>query len=750
MFNPRIRALLLFLLVICFGILLFGGYLIKRDKPPIPDRVISSNGEVVFTGRDIIDGQNYYFSRGGQHIGSIWGHGSYLAPDWSADYIHRMALYMVARHYGLPIEQAKTFDQKAYEKIDAVRKAELGVLIQQEIRQNRYDKDNKALVYTDYQIEAFQHLQEYYTGLFKNGNERMGLQPGIVKNEEEGRLITGFFSWLAWAASTNRPGQDYTYTSNWPSDELVGNKPMPGSLIWSIVSVVLLILAVAVVMFLYLRYMRDDDYSPEALLAFKEPTPTGSQKATLVYFSTAMVLFVVQALAGSVTGHFTLEGTRLFGISLANILPYAAIRSWHIQLGIFWIATCFLAAGLFIGPYVGREPNRQRFWVITLFGAVVVVVIGALSGTLMSVLGQFGGEGFYLGHQGYEYIELGRVWQLLLVAGMIIWLILVFRSIIPAIRKEDDSGGLTHMLLYSSIAIPLFYMAGLMYTKGSHLSDAEYWRWWVVHLWVEAFFEVFATVILAFILSRIGAVNKKFALTTVYASITLYLGSGVIGTFHHLYWSGTPTPIIALGAVFSALEIVPLTLLGFEAAHNLKIVERGGRNYAYKWPLYFFIAVAFWNMLGAGVFGFLINPPIVLYYAQGLNTTPLHGHTALFGVYGFLAIALMLFSVRNIVPPKAWSDKLLKWGFWLLNGGLMAMTVFNLAPSGFYQFYKAVKHGLWYARSPEITSGAVMQTLSWMRVVPDLVFIAGAVVMVVFIARASLMRDKTQAGKQSL
>ena len=360
-------------------------------------------------------------------------------------------------------------------------------------------------------------------------------------------------------------------------------------------------------------------------------------------------------------------------------------------------------------------------------------------------MGMFGGNGFYLGHQGYEYIELGRIWQLLLIAGMIIWLVLVFRAIIPAIKKEDDTGGITHMLLYSSIAIPLFYMAGLMYTKGSHLSDAEYWRWWVVHLWVEAFFEVFATVILAFILSRIGAVSKKFAMTSVYASVTLYLGSGVIGTFHHLYWSGTPSPIIALGAVFSALEIVPLTLLGFEAAHNLRVVEGAGKNYAYKWPIYFFIAVAFWNMLGAGVFGFLINPPIVLYYAQGLNTTPLHAHTALFGVYGLLAIALMLFSVRNIVSQKAWSDKLLKWGFWLLNGGLLAMTLISLVPSGFYQLYQSVKHGLWYARSPEIASGEVIRTLSWMRLVPDLIFISGAVVMLVFIVRAAFIRQKSHA-----
>jgi nitric oxide reductase subunit B len=374
--------------------------------------------------------------------------------------------------------------------------------------------------------------------------------------------------------------------------------------------------------------------------------------------------------------------------------------------------------------------------VVILFGAIVVVVLGTLSGTWLSVAGVFGDQGFYLGHQGYEFIELGRVWQLLLVAGMLMWLVLVFRSIRPAVHEEKDNGGLTHMLLYSSITIPLFYMAGLLYGKGSHLSNAEYWRWWVVHLWVEGFFEVFATVVMAFLLSYIGAVGKKFALTTIHFTVFLYLGSGILGTFHHLFWAGAPASIIALGAVFSALEIVPLTLLGFEVVHNLRVIKSGGKEYAYKWPINFFISVAFWNLVGAGMFGFLINPPIVLYYAQGINTTPLHSHTALFGVYGMLAISLLLFSVRHIVSRASWSDKMLKISFWGLNGGLVLMAVFSLIPSGFYQLYFAVKYGLWFARSPEITSGPVLRAFAWARLIPDVIFSAGAVMLFLFLLRA--------------
>jgi nitric oxide reductase subunit B len=736
MLSNKVRAVLLFFLILAFGGLIFGGYVINRTKPPIPVKVVSPAGDSMMTREDIINGQNYYFSRGGQHIGTIWGHGSYLAPDWSADYLHRMGLYIAARHHGLSLEESRGFTQSDFNALDAQEQARLSAMVKDEIKTNRFSPETGVLKLTQFQTEALEALTEYYTHLLKTGNERMGLQAGIVHTNEEGRLVSAFFSWLAWAAGTLRPDADYTYTTNWPYDPLVGNQPLPDFLIWSIVSVIILILGIAAALFVYLRYIGRDEYKTDLLVDFPEPNPTPSQKATLLYFLTAVGLFVIQIGMGAVTAHYTVEGTHFFGISLAKILPYALVRTWHLQLAVFFIATCFLAAGLFIGPFVGKEPKGQGLWVVILFGAIVVVVLGTLSGTWLSVAGVFGDQGFYLGHQGYEFIELGRVWQLLLVAGMLIWLVLVFRAIRPAVHEEKDGGGLTHMLLYSSITIPLFYMAGLLYGKGSHLSNAEYWRWWVVHLWVEGFFEVFATVVMAFLLSHIGAVSKKFALTTIHFTVFLYLGSGILGTFHHLFWAGAPASIIALGAVFSALEIVPLTLLGFEVVHNLRVIKSGGKEYAYRWPIYFFISVAFWNLVGAGMFGFLINPPIVLYYAQGINTTPLHSHTALFGVYGMLAISLLLFSVRHIVSRASWSDKMLKISFWGLNGGLALMAVFSLIPSGFYQLYFAVKYGLWFARSPEITSGPVLRAFAWARLIPDVIFSAGAVVLFLFLLRA--------------
>jgi nitric oxide reductase subunit B len=737
--DPRVRALLLFMLIVTFGVLLFGGYLIHREKPPIAARAVTETGAVVYTRNDVKDGQRLYFSRGGQEMGTIWGHGSYLAPDWSADYLHRAGLYVGARLSGMDAAGAAGFTQKDLDAMDPVKKADVQARVTEEMKRNRFDPAADTLTLTGPQAEAFAALGAYYTALFRDGNTRMGLEPGIVHTDAEGRQLASFFAWLAWAAGTNRPGQALTYTSNWPYDPLVGNQPLPGALLWSIASVIILIFALGIIIFLYSRFMHESDYRGALVKTLAEPKPTGSQKATLAYFIAAMALFVLQIVLGSLTAHYAVEGGSFLGLPIEKILPYAALRTWHLQIALFWIATCFLAAGLFIGPFVGKEPRGQGPLAVILLVAVVLVVLGTLVGTWLSVMGRLGARSFLLGHQGYEYLDLGRLWQVLLIVGMVIWLFLLVRSIRGALAAEKDRGGLTHVLLYSAVTIPLFYMAGLLYTSSSDVSDAEYWRWWVVHLWVEGFFEVFATVVLAFILARIGAVSAEFSLKVVYVGVFLYLGSGIIGTFHHLYWTGTPTPIIALGAVFSALEIVPLALLGFESAQNMRTVQMGGENYPYKWPLYYFIAVAFWNVVGAGVFGFLINPPIVLYYSQGLNTTPLHAHTALFGVYGMLAIALMLFSVRHIVSLKAWSDGLLKWAFWLLNGGLMGMAVLSLAPSGFYQLYYGIKYGIWYARSPEITSGPVIKLFNYLRIAPDIAFGIGGVVIFIFLVRATVL-----------
>ena len=441
-------------------------------------------------------------------------------------------------------------------------------------------------------------------------------------------------------------------------------------------------------------------------------------------------------LLGVITAHYGVEGDGFYGVPLSEWLPYSVTRTWHIQIGLFWIATAWLAAGLFIGPLVSeQEPRGQRVGVNVLFGALLLVVVGSLAGEWMSIQNKMSDTvSFYFGHQGYEYVDLGRAWQIALFACLLLWLFLMLRVLRPALRQSGEQKQLVILLAVSTAAIALFYGAGLTWGRHTPLSMVEYWRWWVVHLWVEGFFEVFATTVIAFIFMRLNLVRPGVAASAALLSATIFLSGGIIGTCHHLYFSGTPTVALAWGSVFSALEVVPLCLVGFDAMADLRRSKSSPWVQRYKWPIYFFVAVAFWNMVGAGLFGFMINPPIALYYMQGLNTTPLHAHAALFGVYGMLGIGLMLLCLRVLVPGREWKDGVLRLSFWALNGGLLAMCVMSLLPVGLMQTWVSVEHGYWYARSSEFMQTDLMQTLRWMRIPGDTVFFVGAIALVVFVA----------------
>jgi nitric oxide reductase subunit B len=436
---------------------------------------------------------------------------------------------------------------------------------------------------------------------------------------------------------------------------------------------------------------------------------------------------------GALTAHYGVEGQGFYGFPLDKYLPYAITRTWHLQLAIFWIATSWLATGLYVGPAVsGHEPKFQRLGVNVLFVALVLVVGGSLAGEWLGIQQKLGNLWFWFGSQGFEYVDLGRFWQILLFIGLVLWLVLMVRALKPALQRKSEDRPLLSLFLISSIAIPLFYAAGLMYGQRSHLVTAEYWRWWVVHLWVEGFFEVFATVVIAFLFTRLKLLEIRSATRAVLFSTSIFLSGGIIGTFHHLYFAGSGAGVIALGAVFSALEVVPLTLIGYEAWENLRLTrptEKALWIANYKWPIYFFVAVAFWNLVGAGLFGFLINPPIALYYMQGLNLTPVHGHTALFGVYGMLGLGLTLFCLRVLQPGRRWKEGVLKVAFWCLNLGLVFMVVLSMLPIGLLQAWASVEQGTWYARSADFLQSAPMQALRWMRVPGDVLFALGAALL---------------------
>jgi nitric oxide reductase subunit B len=737
------RKLWYSLAVICvlsFVVLGWVGTEIYVKAPPIPQQVVDAKGNLLFTGEQIRHGQEAWLSAGGQQLGSVWGHGSYIAPDWSADWLHREALALRERlaqqHYAKPFAQ-----------LDAGQQAQLNAALKTEMRRNTFDAKNDTLLLSDARAAAVQQVGQHYIALFGDDasqdklREQYAMMVGTLRNAADRQALAAFFFWTAWSATTDRPGESgLSYTSNWPHEPLVGNTPTTGTGIWSIASVILLIAAIAGMIFYHSMVQDQDDPVPPRNDPLFDLKPTPSMLATRKYFYVVIGLILAQVGMGVISAHYAVEGQSFFGLPLAQILPFTVSRTLHTQFAVLWIATAWLATGLYIAPAIsGHEPRFQKLGVNVLFYALLFIVLGATVTGWLGTLQHLGTSfSFWIGNQGLEYTSMGRVWQILLFIGLLFWVTLLGRALLPALRKPSESRGLIAMVFLAAVCIGGFYATSLAWGPRTHYSMIEYWRWWLVHLWVEGFFEVFATAVIALLFTRLGLIRAATAHSAIVLETIVFLFGGILGTLHHLYFTGTPTSVIAIGAMFSALEVVPLAMIGIEAYRNYRRSQAAAWVQAYQWTILSFIAVGFWNVVGAGLLGFSINTPIALYYMQGLNMTAAHGHAALFGVYGMLGIGLLLFCLRGLSPRAAWSDRLLRPMFWSLNIGLAMMVFMSLVPAGIYQAWASISQGIWFARSPAVVHSAMMESLVWLRVPGDVVFGVGTLFLAVFALRLLL------------
>ncbi len=756
--NRRLWKALAVIFVLSFAVLGWIGREIYLAAPPIPAKVLTGSGDVVFTGDQIRHGQQVWLAAGGQQLGSVWGHGGYVAPDWSADWLHREAL-------ALRDLQARQSFGTPYRQLSVDQRGSIDARLRHEMRHNDYDAARDVLTVSANRASAVRAVAAHYSGLFADEpgldglREQYAMTSGTVPSSADRAALTAFFFWSSWAAATDRPGENgLSYTSNWPHEPLVGNELTAGSAIWTIVSIVLLIAGIAAMLWYHGSQPEPEELPAPANNPLENITPTPSMLATRKYFFVAVGLLLGQVALGAITAHYAVEGQSFFGLPLGEILPYVVSRTAHTQFGIFWIATAWLATGLYIAPLLsGHEPKGQKLGVDLLFWALLVIVVGStITGWLGTIQRRGVDFAFWIGNQGLEFTSMGRIWQFLLFIGLLLWLVLLGRALWPALRRPSESRGLISMVFLSAICIGGFYATSLVWDQETHYSMIEYWRWWLVHLWVEGFFEVFATAVVALIFARLGLVRTSTANSAIVLETAVFLFGGILGTLHHLYFTGTPTSVIALGAVFSALEVVPLALLGLEGYRTYRRSQAAPWVAEYRWPILCFVAVAFWNVVGAGLLGFAINPPASLYFVQGLNLTAAHGHAALFGVYGMLGIGLALFCLRGLFA-SAWHDeRLLKHAFWTLNIGLGLMVFLSLLPAGIYQAVASITEGLWYARSPEVVHSRWMELFVWLRVPGDVVFGLGALCLGAYVLKLIAARSRrtaaatlTQAGEMA-
>jgi len=734
------RKLWTWLAVICvlsFAALGWVGTEIYFNAPPIPKQVVSSKGDILFTEGQVQRGQEAWLAAGGQQLGSVWGHGSYLAPDWSADWLHREAValrdILAQRDFGT-----------SYANLLPGQQGQLDANLRIEMRRNSYDATSGVISLSPERAKAVAQVAAHYAGLFGSEpeldalREQYAMNPESLRDPADRSALSAFFFWSAWSATTDRPGESgLSYTSNWPHEPLVGNTPTANTGIWSIASIILMLGAIAAMIFFHSTHKEEGDPLPPKADPLFSLKATPSMLATRKYFFVVIALILAQVGMGVVTAHYAVEGTSFFGFPLGQILPFTVSRTIHTQFAVLWIATAWLATGLYIAPAIsGKEPKYQKLGVNVLFYALLFIVAGSTATGWIGTLQGAGSEfTFWIGNQGLEFTSMGRVWQILLFIGLLFWVVLLGRGLWPALKTPSESRGLIAMVFLSAMCIGGFYATSLTWGRHTHYAMIEYWRWWLVHLWVEGFFEVFATAVIALLFTRLGLIRAAAANSAIILETIVFLFGGILGTLHHLYFTGTPTSVIAIGAMFSALEVVPLAMIGVEAWRNYQRSQAAPWVQNYKWPILCFIAVGFWNVLGAALLGFSINTPIALYYMQGMNMTAAHGHAALFGVYGMLGIGLMLFCLRGLFPHAVWSDRLLGWTFWSLNIGLAMMVFMSLVPAGIAQAWASITHGVWYARSPEFVHSQMMEMFVWLRVPGDIVFAFGTLFLALFAYR---------------
>ncbi|MBI3986151.1 MAG: cbb3-type cytochrome c oxidase subunit I [Lentisphaerae bacterium] len=734
MISSRLKMWFLISLLGSIGIALIGYFYTATEVPPYPGKVVSEAGTVL-TGKDrIMAGQQIWQKYGLMDVGSVWGHGTYRGPDFTAQALHLTVLAMRA-------QISENGHGASYSALDPDTRGAVDAAIIRQIKANRYVPDQDTLTLSPPQEAALTEIRRFYDVLFEQGDSAGPIRAATIRDPEERRDVADFFFWTAWCSGTLRPGDTHTYTSNWPHDPEAGNVVSGKALVWSAVSLVIFGACLGLLIFLFHHYKFNQGslpFKPEPALALASGKISSSQRKTAKFFLVVAVLFLLQVSVGGLMAHYVVHPSSFFGWkALADFIPYAWVKTWHLQLAVFWIAVSWIGFTLFVAPRVGnKEPKAQGFLVDLLFAAVLVVALGSLTGEVLGLKGLLGKAWFWLGHQGWEYLELGRLWQILLLAGLVIWLALVVRGLKSHFTAGQDRWGLPHFLAYSGIAVVGFFCCGLFYDSHSHLTIADFWRWWVVHTWVEGAFEFFASAAIVFVLVNLHLVDIKAGMRTVYFTVSLALFSGIIGVGHHYYWFGTPSFWLALGSTTSTLEPVPILLLLADVWHGQKALISGGSSFPYRYPLMFIMASVCWELLGAGVMGLSITTPVMNYFEHGTYLTVNHGHTALFGTYGLLAIALLLFSLRGLVREDGWSNGLIRITFWGTNIGLFLMFLLTLLPVGMLQVLDNVKYGFWHARSDAFWQQPVIQNLGMIRLVPDTLIGIGAVTLTLFMLKA--------------
>ncbi|MDE2182921.1 MAG: cbb3-type cytochrome c oxidase subunit I [Alphaproteobacteria bacterium] len=726
-----LKWILLAVAVLTFALMAWATWITYRLAPPQPDRFVTRDGAQLMSASDILAGKAGFQKADLMDYGSLYGMGSYYGEDYTASVLVRLAT-QTQEHLALHATG------RSYDRLTELARAPLDTEMRAELQ--HIDLTKPVVVLPDALAAALRDEQAELTSVLNTANPTLGWTPAYSLTGDDGLHTADFLIYSALTTVARRPGVSWSWTENWPYEPLVGNTPTTNTFRWTWISFCFTFLMFGVVLFIYEFWLNNPDEAPmDPVLANFGPL-TASQRRIGKYFLIVALVLLLQIVAGTIMAHSYYDRTSFYGIDINRWFPFNFLRDVHIQSPIIWIGLSWIGAGLFLAPAIagGREARGQGMLVDFLFWVTLIVVAGALLGDYFGIMGGIRKGWFWFGNQGLSYIQLGRAWQIGFFAGLLLWSILVFRALWPsreslALATRQFWTGrirLENLIWASTINIAVLYAFGMIPLTGIEKSFTitDFWRWWVVHLWVEQSFEFFAAAISAYLLMAVGLVSRKLAERAVYFELILIFLGGVIGTGHHIYWAGGPSMWVPMGSMFSFIEVLPLVLLIIEAINHYRLI-RGRAQFHYGVAYTYIIGAAFWNFVGAGVFGGgTLNAPLVNYYEHGTFLTLNHAHTALFGAFGLLAIGLVYFCLRYAASERGvFTERNGIIAFWLYNAGLVLWIVLNFFPIGWPQLDAVFEHGLAYARSTDFYDKTLLW--QWMRLPGDVVFAAGALLM---------------------
>ncbi len=726
-----LKWILLVVAVLTFALMGWATAVTYERSPPQPDRFVTMAGAPLFTGDDVFAGKAGFQKSDLMDYGSLYGMGSYFGEDYTAWALVRLATLtennVAQARYGKPFS-ALAGDEQA-SAAATMRRQLQGI-----------DLTQPQVAVPDALAAAIRTVQAEIAKRLNTVDAAAGWTPAYSLSPQYAVQTADFLIYSALTTVARRPNVDWSWTENWPYEPMVGNTPTTNTFIWTWASFCFTFFAFGAVLFIYEFYLNHPDDAPMDPVLAKFGPLTPSQRKVGKYFLFVAAVLLLQIAAGTIMAHSYYDRVSFYGIDVNRIFPFNFLRDVHIQAPIIWIGVSWIGAGLFLAPAIagGREARGQGLLVDLLFWVTVAIVVGALAGDYFGIMGYIDRGWFWFGNQGLSYIQLGRFWQIGFFLGLAIWSALVLRALWPTgpavwqATRQFWSGRIRmeHLIWASTVNIAALYAFGMIPLTGIEKSFtlSDFWRWWVVHLWVEQSFEFFAACMSAYLLMAVGLISRKLAERAVYFELILIFLGGVVGTGHHLYWAGGPSMWVPMGSMFSFIEVLPLVLLIIEAIQQYRLI-RTHREFKYGLAYSYIIGAAFWNFVGAGVFGGgTLNAPLVNYYEHGTFLTLNHAHTALFGAFGLLAIGLVYFCLRYVAADRvAFSDRIGMLAFWLYNGGLVLWILLNFFPIGWPQLNAVYEHGFAYARSAAFYDTTLYW--QWMRLPGDVAFAVGALLM---------------------